>query len=232
MVDESSGTDLAGAGAATGQQRPDQGAKDDPARGTQDASHERYLLTRPGSARSQVSCEECPLFGADPEQAERQLSQWAQGFADQAERFGAMRAQVEQIQVTESSTDGTVQVTIDSNGAPIHLALTGKISGRSPSEVAALVPACLRRAQRQLAGQVRHAMATTVGAEEPVVEYVVSSYRQRFDEDQPDRQQSDPGLLRLGVIEGDDPPQQRPTRHPRAVPGVSEEDFGDRNYLR
>ncbi|HKR51024.1 MAG TPA: YbaB/EbfC family nucleoid-associated protein [Pseudonocardiaceae bacterium] len=172
------------------------------------------------------------MFGADPDQAERQLSQWAQGFADQAERFGAMRARVEQIQVAESSSDGAVRVTIDSSGALIDLALTDKISGMLPSEVAALVLACMRRAQRQLAGRVRHAAATTVGAEEPVVEHVVSGYRQRFGEDPQESPRPDPGLLGLGVIEDDGPPQQRPARRPGAAPGGDEEDFGDRSYLR
>jgi hypothetical protein len=92
--------------------------------------------------------------------------------------------------------------------------------------------ACMRRAQQQLAGQVRHAMAATVGAEEPVVEHVMPGCRQRFSEDQPDSPGPDPDILRLGAIEGDDPPQQRSIRRPRAAPGGGEEDFGDRNYLR
>ena len=172
------------------------------------------------------------MFNTDPDQAQRQLSQWAQGFADQAQRFGAMRAEVEQIQVTECSTDGAVRVTIDSSGAPIDLALTDKIGGMPPTEVAALVMACMRRAQQQLAGQVRHAMAAAVGAEEPVVEQVVSGYRQRFGDDQQDSPRPDPGVLGLGVIEDDDPPQQRSTRRPRPAPGGDEENFGDRSYLR
>ncbi|MGH3899621.1 MAG: YbaB/EbfC family nucleoid-associated protein [Pseudonocardiaceae bacterium] len=172
------------------------------------------------------------MFGTDPDQAEQQLAQWAQGFADQAQRFGAMRAQVEQIQVTECSTDGAVRVTIDSSGVPTDLALTDKIGGMTPTEVAALVMACLRRAQQQLAGQVRHAMVTTVGVEEPVVEQVMSGYRQRFGDDQQDSPRPDPGVLGLGVIERDDPPQQRPTRRPRPAPGGDEEDFGNRSYLR
>ncbi|MGH3870081.1 MAG: YbaB/EbfC family nucleoid-associated protein [Pseudonocardiaceae bacterium] len=167
------------------------------------------------------------MFGADPDQAERQLSQWAQGFTDQAERFGALRARVEQIRVTECSTDGAVRVTIDSGGVPVDLAFTDKISSMPPPEVAALVMACLRRAQQQLAGRMRHAMADTEG---PVAEHVVSSYRQRFGEDQPDRPGPDPGLLGFGVLEDDDPPRQRSTRRPRAAP--DDEDFDDRNYLR
>lgn len=85
--------------------------------------------------------------------------------------FGTDPDQVEQIQVTESSTDGTVRVTIDASGAPIDLALTDKIDGMPPSEVATLVMVCMRRAQQQLAWQVQQAMAAGTGAEEPVVEH-------------------------------------------------------------
>jgi DNA-binding protein YbaB len=87
--------------------------------------------------------------------------------------FGTDPDQVEQIQVTESSIDGTVRITIDSSGAPIDLTLTDKIDGMPPSEVATLVMACMRRAQQQLAGQVQQAVAATVSVEEPVVEDVV-----------------------------------------------------------
>lgn len=129
------------------------------------------------------------MFGTDPDQVEGQSSQWAQGFTDKAEQFGATRAEVEQIQVTECSADGAVRVTIDSSGAPIDLTLTSKISGMPPSEVAAVVMDCMRRAQRQLAGQLRHAMAATVGAEEPL------------DQDQKDRTEPEPGVLELGALD-------------------------------
>ena len=112
------------------------------------------------------------MFGTDPDQAERQISESTQGRTGKAERFGATRAQVEQIQVTESSADGAVRITIDSSGAPIDLALTSKISGMPPSDVAAVVMDCMRRAQRQLARRLRHAVAATVGAEEPVADHV------------------------------------------------------------
>lgn len=174
------------------------------------------------------------MFGTDPDQVERQLSQWAQGFADQAGRFGAMRAQVEQIQVTESSTDGAVRVTIDASGAPIDLAFTDKIGGMPPPEVAAQVMTCMRRAQRQLTGRVQEAMVATVGDADQVIENVVEGYRQRFGEDQPGRPAPDPGVLGLGVIEDDPPryPPPPPARRSRAAPGGDDENFGDRHYLR
>ncbi len=139
------------------------------------------------------------MFGTHPDQVEGQISPWTQGLTDEVEQCGTMRVQVEQIQVTESSADGAVRVTIDSSGAPIDLTLNSKISCMPPSEVAAVVTDCMRRAQQQLAGQMRHAMAATVGVEEPL------------GQDQDDRTEPDAGVLELSPLDlgeiNDSPPR-------------------------
>jgi DNA-binding protein YbaB len=176
------------------------------------------------------------MFDVDPDQTERRLSQWARGFADKAERFRAMRTHVEQVQVTESSRDGAVRVTVDARGALTDLAFTDRIREMSPPEVAAQVMACLRRAQQQLAPLVHDAMQATVGADEPLVGNVVSSYRERFGEDLSRHSaEPDPMVLGLGVIEDDNPHQHYSPpsrRQPRATPPDDEEYFADRDYLR
>jgi DNA-binding protein YbaB len=172
------------------------------------------------------------MFDADPDEMPRRLSQWAQGFADKAEQFHAMRSQVEQVQVSESSRDGAVRVTVDSRGALSELAFTDRIREVSPPELAAQVMACVRRAQQQLAPLVQDAMQATVGSENLLVDNVVSGYRERFG-DNPDRRSPapDPMVLGVGVIEDDNPPP-RPRRQPRATPPDDEEYFADRDYLR
>ncbi len=172
------------------------------------------------------------MYDTDPDEMERRLSQWAQGFAAKAKQFHAMRTQVEKIAVTESSRDGAVRVTVDSRGMLTDLALTERIRDMSPPELTAQVMACLRRAQQQLAPLVRDAMQATVGGDEPVVEKVVSGYRERFREDLSTT--PDPMVLGLGAIEDDtaqrySPPPRRP---PRAAPPEDEEYFADRGYLR
>jgi hypothetical protein len=134
---------------------------------------------------------------------------------------------------------------VDSRGALTDLALTDKIRDMAPSEVAAQVMTCLRRAQQQLAPLVREAMQATAGDQERLVENVVSGYRERFGED-PSPRSSRPeagvlglgviemGVIEMGVIEDDDPPRhypQPPGRH-HAMPPVDEEYFADRDYLR
>lgn len=172
------------------------------------------------------------MYDTDPDEMERRLSQWTQGFAAKAKQFHAMRTQVESVAVTESSRDGAVRVTVDSRGMLTDLALTDRIRDMSPPELAVQVMACLRRAQQQLAPLVRDAMQATVGGDEPVVEKVVSGYRERFGEDL--SMAPDPMVLGLGAIEDDtarrySPPSRRP---PRAAPPEDEEYFADRGYLR
>ena len=172
------------------------------------------------------------MYDTDPDEMERRLSQWTQGFAAKAKQFHAMRTQVERVAVTESSRDGAVRVTVDSRGMLTDLALTDRIRDMSPPELAVQVMACLRRAQQQLAPLVRDAMQATVGGDEPVVEKVVSGYRERFGEDL--SMAPDPMVLGLGAIEDDtarrySPPSRRP---PRAAPPEDEEYFADRGYLR
>lgn len=185
------------------------------------------------------------MFGTDPSQMERRLSQWTQGFIDRADRFHAMRAQLEQVQVTESSKDGVIRVTVDSTGALTDLVLGEKIRDLSPPELATQVLACLRRAQQQLAPLVRDTMQAVVGGEEPFIKDVVSKYRERFGESpRPPSTTADPGVLGLGMIEDDTMIEHAgPRRHPgrpaepsrryrRATPPDDEEYFADRGYLR
>jgi len=171
------------------------------------------------------------MYDIDPDEAQRRLSQWTQGFAAKAEQFHAMRSQVEQVQVSETSRDGAVRVTVDSRGALTELAFTDRIREMSAPELAVQVMACLRRAQRQLAPLVHEAMQATVGGDEPVVEKVVSGYRERFGEDLSTT--PDPMVLGLGAIDDDTAPQRySPPPGPRAAPPDDEEDFADRDYLR
>jgi DNA-binding protein YbaB len=186
------------------------------------------------------------MFDTDSGQMECRLSQWTQGFASKAAQFQTMRAQVEQIQVTETSTDGAIRVTVDSTGALTDLTLNEKIRDLSPPELAAQVMVCLRRAQQQLAPRVHEAMQATVGSQEHLVERVMSGYRERFGEAPLQHsRKADPGVLGLGVVEEDGvvtensnrlrhPEQHReqPRRHRHPAPPDDEEYFADRGYLR
>lgn len=145
------------------------------------------------------------MFDADADHRERGLSQWAQGFADQAERFHTMRSNLEQITVSESAPEGAVRVTVNSSGLLTDLVFTDKIREMPPSQVAEQVMASLRRAQQQLAPLVQETMLAAIGGEQELIEQVVSGYRERFGED---------------------------TLRHRGAPVDEQEYFADRDYLR
>jgi DNA-binding protein YbaB len=172
------------------------------------------------------------MFDTDPDRIQHRVSQWAQGFADKAAQAKIMRAQVEQIQATATSSDGAVRVTVDSHGLLTDLAFTDMIREVRPAELAAQVMACLQRAQQQLAPKVRETMQATVGGEQQLVDNVVSSYRERFGEDlSRPSSAADPGMLGLCAIDEDDPPPRPRHRRPAPAQQEDEEYFADRGYL-
>jgi DNA-binding protein YbaB len=173
------------------------------------------------------------MFDTDRKRMQHHVSEWAQGFADKAAQAKIMRARVERIQATATSSDGAVRVTVDSHGLLTDVAFTDIIRETRPAELSAQVMACLQRAQQQLAPKVRETMQATVGGEQELVDNVVSSYRERFGEDlSRPSSAADPGMLGLGAIEEDDPPP-RTSRHRRPAPAqqADEEYFADRGYL-
>jgi DNA-binding protein YbaB len=170
------------------------------------------------------------MVDTDPDEMQRRVSQWAQGFADKAAKVKVMRARVEQIQACASSPDGAVHVTVDARGVLTDLTFTDKIREMRPPELAAQVMACLRRAQQQLAPKVRETMQATVGDEQTLVDNVVSSYRERFGEEaSPPSSAPDAGVLQLGAM--DPPPRPTSYRRPAAAQHADEEYFADRGYL-
>lgn len=169
------------------------------------------------------------MFDTDPDQIPRRVSQWAQGFADKAAQVKAMRAQVEQIQADAASPDAAVRVTVDSHGLLTELVFSDKIHDMRPPELAALVMACLRRAQQRLAPKVRDTMQATVGGEQDLVDTVVSSYQDRFGADLSQSSSADPGVLHLGAM--DPPPPHSRHHQPVAAQQADDEYFADRGYL-
>lgn len=177
------------------------------------------------------------MFDADPDHMQRRISDWAQEFTDKAAKVEVMRGQVEQIQACASSPDGAVHIRVDSHGVLTDLSFTDKIRDMRPPELATQVMTCLRRAQQQLAAQVRQAMQVTVGDEPQLIDSVVSSYRNRFGEDisESNGTAADSGVLGLGAIEDDnsrcrDIAPGRPDRW-AADQQADDEYFADRGYL-
>ncbi|MEU4448887.1 YbaB/EbfC family nucleoid-associated protein [Actinosynnema sp. NPDC050801] len=143
------------------------------------------------------------LLSGDPGQAERSVDDWVEGMRQRADKLQALRAEVERIQVTETSANGAVVVTVDSSGSPVDIRFTDRAGAVRPEDLGPLVMGCLRTARARITAQVRDAAEANMGGDLPDTRrMLVDSYRERFGEAAP-------------------PPTR--TRH--------DDDFGDDSYL-
>lgn len=144
------------------------------------------------------------LLSGDPGQAERGIDDWVEGMRQRADKLQALRAEVERIQVTETSANGAVVVTVDSGGSPVDIRFSDRASAVRPEDLGPLVMGCLRAARARITAQVQAVTEETVGGDLPDTRrMVVDSYRERFGETAP--------------------PPRRTTR--------DDDDFGDDSYL-
>ena len=104
------------------------------------------------------------------------LEKWAAGLRQRAEEYGRLSERLHATVVTESSPDGGVRVTVDSNGVPTDVYFAESTRGEDPSRLAAELMATLRRAQAMLSSRVRE----LVPAGDDVAGAIVSDYEQRF----------------------------------------------------
>jgi DNA-binding protein YbaB len=145
------------------------------------------------------------LFGGDPAQIERDVDEWVEGVQQRADRMRELRTEVERIQITETSGNGAVTVTVDANGVPVDIRFTDRASSVAPAELGPLVMGCLRAAQSRIAGRVSQAAATTVGTDLPETrQMLVDSYRQRFGDAAPEAPEAPATRRRPPPRNGDD----------------------------
>ncbi|MBP2321961.1 DNA-binding protein YbaB [Kibdelosporangium banguiense] len=128
-----------------------------------------------------------PNFGIDGPRTELELERWAAGVAAKAERYQDMQRQVTAVTSTETSRDGVVTVTVDSAGAVTDLRITDQVRTMPGAQVAQLVLTTMRRAQSRITAQVAEIMQDTVGEDAQTVDAVVSNFRNRFPEPEPEQ---------------------------------------------
>ncbi len=175
------------------------------------------------------------IFRRDPDLIEQQVDEWAGQIQRKAERFAGMRERVEEIRVTESSADGSVRVTVASNGVPTELTVIDVARGLSPAKISSELMACLRRAQSRLPGRIQEIMLATVPGENAIVDQVVGSLAAQFppQSEEPARREH-VGGLRFGPEEADEPPAAPPPpAPPRRRPRDDDDDeWEQRSFLR
>ncbi|WP_086666613.1 hypothetical protein [Lentzea kentuckyensis] len=100
-------------------------------------------------------------------------------------KWNELNDRIARLSVTESSRDGTVQVTVSTSGVLTGLVLKEQ---RQPAGVmAAQVMECLARAQARIPHLLGQAMFETIGPNDPAAALVVADARKRFPEPPPSR---------------------------------------------
>lgn len=121
------------------------------------------------------------MFG-DTSATERMVREWQERATERAEKFNRMSEQVEQISVTESSRDGTVELTVASNGILTGIHIAESASARPMSQLSSEIMHTLRVAQSRIPELMERAVADTVGSDDSAGQHIVGRLRARFPE--------------------------------------------------
>lgn len=172
--------------------------------------------------------------------AERMVRQWQDRAAEKARKFEAMRSEVEAIEVTESSRDGAVRVTVGSNGLLQGLELSEGAGNRPMAKLSAEIMRTVRLAQSRIPELMEQAITGTVGADDPAAQHIMGETRKNFPEapEEEDPAAGRAGTKQAGVQEmsvGEDEPPSAPPRRPqprRRPDDVDDDDFSSGSFLR
>ncbi|SDX55841.1 YbaB/EbfC DNA-binding family protein [Amycolatopsis xylanica] len=126
-------------------------------------------------------------FMRDPDEAQRKMDEWAQGFADKAERYRAAQERTEQIRLTAVNSDGAVRVTVGADGAVRDLQFTHKAKSYALEELSRQILTTMRRAQGDIANRVAEVMTEQLGDEDQQTRaLMLDNLRSRFPEQEPE----------------------------------------------
>lgn len=154
------------------------------------------------------------MINSDPSKAADDLDKWAAGLEQRARRYNELQQHLDRTTAAESTQDGAVRVTVDSNGVPTRLDLSERIQDLPPAKLSDEIMSCMRRAQAKLRDQVEELVHATVPDDDQPARNIVAQYQQRFpdpvDTADPDPEPDDG----LGTIEDDSPPPPPPPGPP------------------
>lgn len=171
------------------------------------------------------------MVSADPTKAADELDKWATGLERKARAYTELQQRMGATSATESTSDGAIRVTVDSNGVPTDIAFSERARDLEPSRLSSEVMACMRRAQARMRAQVEDLVLATVPVDDEPARNIIAQYQQRF----PDQDDETVGGVddhgdRLGAIE--DEPAASPPRASRPTPAEERDDWDDGSPLR
>jgi DNA-binding protein YbaB len=117
----------------------------------------------------------------DPDEAQRRIDQWAQGFAAKAQRYQSAQERTERLRLTATSGDGAVRVTVGADGGVTDLVFSNKARSFPLEELSAQILSTMRRAQAGIASRVSEVMTEQLGDEDPQTRsLLLDNLRTRF----------------------------------------------------
>jgi DNA-binding protein YbaB len=99
----------------------------------------------------------------DPDASREYLRSWQDRIDQTAARAKTMTEQLERLRITAKDGNGMAEVTIDSSGVLVDLALTERIHRYQPDAVARAVMAALGNARTEAAHRAREIAVETMG---------------------------------------------------------------------
>lgn len=168
--------------------------------------------------------------------SEQMLANWNQNIQERAARYQEMATRVQGMTISERSSDGSVELTIGSNGILQNLVINESAAGKRMSEVSGEIMKLLQRAQSKIPALLQEAMAETIGTQDETANVLFDEAKKNFPappaEDRPARSPYDNNEINFRVEDDAPPPPQRPTPPPaRRRPPSDDDDFGGESVL-
>lgn len=172
--------------------------------------------------------------------SDRMIDNWTRRVQEQAQRYQAMAARVQEISVTERSPDNVVEVTINSKGLLTGLTIAESAQDKRMAELSAQIMRTVQTAQSRIPELLQQAMAETVGTEDQTAAKVFEEAKKTFPEPPAESEspQEEDLELHFGPEEDDvapeppaSPPPPRPTTRRRSSDGDDDDDFGGRSIF-
>lgn len=172
--------------------------------------------------------------------SEQMLSDWDRNVRERADRYQAMATRVQGMTINERSSDGSIELTIGSNGILQHLTIAESARDKRMSEVSGEIMRCLQRAQSRIPELLQEAMAETIGTQDETANVLFNEAKKNFPEPPSDDTPPPPAArdeIRFNTEEEEQAmtrpatPPRPPAPPRRRPPQDDDDDFGGQSVL-
>lgn len=171
--------------------------------------------------------------------SEQMLANWNQNIQERAARYQEMATRVQGMTIAERSSDGSIEITVGSNGILQNLVINESASGKRMSEISGEIMKLLQRAQSRIPELLQEAMAETIGTQDETANVLFNEAKKNFPAppaEEPTSTPYDRNEINFRV-EDEAPPPARPTPPTspapprRRPPSDDDDDFGGQSVL-